>query len=151
MLLLKYLITWPKQVAEYMPWLGVFAARVIVGYTFMLSGWGKLNHLDATREFFASLGIPAANILAPLVAGWEFIGGLFLVFGLITRISAGGLAVIMLVAIATAKLSEITDLFDLLSNPEATYFAVFTWLAISGAGKFSLDHLVEAKLKGDIS
>jgi putative oxidoreductase len=133
-----------------MPWLGALAARLIVGYTFMLSGWGKLKNIDGTTEFFTSLGIPAANILAPLVSGWEFIGGLFLIFGLVTRISAGGLAVVMLVAIATAKLSEINDLFDLVSNPEATYFAVFTWLAVSGPGSLSADHLIEEKLKRDI-
>lgn len=149
MLPLEYLIIWPKRIAEYMPWLGVLVARVIVGYTFMMSGWGKLTHIEGTREFFTSLGIPAANILAPTVSGWEFIGGLFVLVGLMTRISAGGLAVIMLVAITTAKLAEINDLFDLLSNPEATYFAVFTWLAVCGAGKISLDQVIEAKFKGE--
>ena len=151
MLLLKYLIAWPKQVAEYIPWIGALVTRVVIGYTFMISGAGKLNNIDATIGFFTGLGIPAANMLAPTVAGWEFIGGLLLILGLITRITAGGLAVIMLVAIATVKLAEIADLFDLFSNPEATYFVVFTWLAVSGAGKVSLDHLVEARLKGDVS
>lgn len=151
MLLLKYLIIWPKQTARYMPWLGALVARIIVGYTFMMSGCGKLNNIDGTIDFFTSLGIPAANILAPLVSGWEFIGGLLLVLGLMTRISAGGLAFIMLVAVATAKWAEIHDVFDLFSNPEATYFVVFSWLAVSGAGALSLDHVIEGKLEGDRS
>jgi putative oxidoreductase len=31
----------------------------------------------------------------------------------------------------------------LLGFEEATYFAVFTWLAICGAGKASLDYILE--------
>ncbi len=147
MQLLNVLILWPTRVAEQIPWLGVLVARIIVGYTFMLSGWGKLQSLPNVIEFFTSLGIPAAHILAPTVAGWEFVGGLFLLIGLFTRIMAGGLAVIMLVAIASAKWMEITDLYDLLSNPEATYLAVFTWLAVSGAGVLSLDHLLLRRMK----
>lgn len=147
MFLRDYLFIWPKRTADHIPWLGVLIARFIVGYTFMLSGWGKLNNLDGVIEFFGSLGIAAPHILAPVVSGWEFFGGFFLIIGFLTRISAGGLAVIMLVAIASAKWAEITDLYDLVSNPEAAYFAIFAWLAVSGAGRVSLDHLIERDKK----
>ncbi|MES2905498.1 MAG: DoxX family protein, partial [Pseudomonadota bacterium] len=70
-------------------------------------------------------------------------GGLFLILGFLTRISGGALAVIMVVAIISAKFADIESLEDLLGFEEATYFAVFTWLAICGAGKASLDHLIE--------
>ena len=39
--------------------------RLIVGYTFMLAGWGKLTHLEQVTENFAGWGIPFPNILTP--------------------------------------------------------------------------------------
>jgi putative oxidoreductase len=51
----------------------------------------------------------------------------------------------MIVAIAAAKWSDVDSLETLLGFEEATYFAVFTWLAICGAGKASIDHLLERR------
>ena len=68
-----------------------------------------------------------------------------LILGLCTRISAGALAIVMIVAIISAKVSLIDSLQTLLGFDEAIYFAVFTWLAIAGAGKASLDYLLEKK------
>ena len=147
MFAVRLLILWPKQIAAYFEWAGPLVARIIVGYTFMLAGWGKLQRLDGVTEYFTSLGIPAPHILTPLVSGWEFIGGIFLMAGLLTRINAGGLAVIMIVATISAQASEINSIGGLLGLEEATYFAVFTWLAIVGSGKASLDHLLEKKFQ----
>ncbi len=65
--------------------------------------------------------------------------------GLMTRICGGALSVVMIVAIISAKLSDIDSLETLLGFEEAIYFAVFSWLAICGAGKVSLDYLLEKK------
>jgi uncharacterized membrane protein YphA (DoxX/SURF4 family) len=56
---------------------------------------------------FASWHIPAPHILTPFVSGVEFFGGIFLLLGLLTRISAGALGVTMIVAIASAKWDDI--------------------------------------------
>lgn len=141
--LLHLLIWWPKRIAAHFTWAGPLVARLVVGYTFMLTGWGKLTHLPAIIENFQSWGIPHPEILTPFVAGWEFVGGLGLILGLMTRVLGGGLAVVMVVAIVSAKLADIDSLETLLGFEEATYFAVFTWLAICGAGKASLDYLLE--------
>lgn len=66
--------------------------------------------------------------------------------GLMTRISGGALAVVMSVAIISAKFSQIDSLETLLGFEEAIYFAIFTWLAICGAGKASLDHIITSQL-----
>lgn len=145
--LFNVLIVWPKQVASHFEWLGPLVARVVVGYTFMLTGWGKLNNLPAIIENFQSWGIPFPEFMTPFVAGWEFFGGLGLILGLMTRICGGALAVVMVVAIISAKLADIDSLETLLGFEEATYFAVFTWLAICGAGKASLDDWLERRYK----
>ena len=120
-------------------------ARLVVGYVFLLSGWGKLNNLPAMIERFTEWGIPYPHILTPFVSGVEFFGGLLLMVGLLTRIAGGALAVVMVVAILSAKLADVDSLETLLGFEESTYFAVFTWLAIAGAGKASLDYLIERR------
>jgi putative oxidoreductase len=52
------------------------------------------------------------------------------------------LAVVMLVAIKSAKWESVDSLETLLGFEEATYFAAFMWLAISGPGAASLDRLL---------
>lgn len=146
MLLLNLLILWPKKVASYVEWAGPLVARIIAGYTFMLTGWGKLTNLPAIIENFREWGIPFPELMTPFVAGWECFGGLFLMLGLFTRISGGALAVVMIVAIISAKWADVDSLETLLGFEEAAYFAIFTWLAICGAGKASLDHLLERRL-----
>lgn len=141
--LLNLLILWPEHIANHFLWAGPLIARITVGYVFMLTGWGKLQHLDRVTEYFTSLGIPAPHILTPFVAGLECFGGLFLILGVFTRISAGGLAITMIVAVVTAKWAEVDSLHTLLGFEETLFLAIFTWLAICGAGKASLDYWIE--------
>lgn len=145
-LLISFLIIWPERIASYFLWAGPLLARIIVGYVFMLTGWSKLNNLPKITELFAEWGIPFPEIMTPLVSGIECFGGLFLMLGFITRISGGALAVVMAVAIVSAKLSNIDSLETLLGFEESIYFAVFTWLAICGAGKASLDNFIIQRL-----
>ncbi|MBN8543645.1 MAG: DoxX family protein [Alphaproteobacteria bacterium] len=142
---LNFLILWPKRIAAHFEWAGALIARITVGYVFMLTGFGKLQHLDRVTEYFTSLGIPAPHILTPFVASLECFGGAFLILGVLTRISAGGLAITMIIAILTARWEEVDSLHTLLGFEETLYLAIFTWLAISGAGKASLDWLIERK------
>ncbi len=144
--LLNLLILWPERIANHFLWAGPLIARITVGYVFMLTGWGKLQHLDQVTEYFTSLGIPAPHILTPFVSGLECFGGLFLILGVLTRVSAGGLAVTMIIALITAKWAEVDSLHTLLGFEETLFLAIFTWLAIGGAGKASLDYLLERKL-----
>ena len=146
-MLLNLLIFWPKRIAAHFEWAGPLIARITVGYVFMLTGWGKLQHLDRVTEYFTSLGIPAPHILTPFVAGLECFGGALLIAGLFTRIMGGGLAITMIVAILSAKLNEIDSLHTLLGFEETLFLVIFAWLAISGAGKASLDYWTENTCK----
>ena len=65
-----------------------------------------------------------------------------LILGLFTRIPAAMLAVVMVVAIKSAKWGDVDSLETLLGFEEATYFAAFMWLAIAGPGAASLDRLL---------
>jgi putative oxidoreductase len=137
--LADWLIGWPERVARHLTWLGPLFARITVGWVFLLSGWGKLNNLPQVTENFIGWGIPFPRLLTPLTSGIEFFGGLFLLLGFLTRISAGALGVTMIVAIKAAKWSEVDSLETLLGFDEFEYLALFLWLAIAGPGPVSLD------------
>jgi len=138
-LLLDWLIGWPERVSRYLSWLAPLFARITVGYVFLLSGWRKLNDLPQITENFISWGIPFPHFFTPLTSGIEFVGGICLLLGFMTRISAGALGVTMVVAIKAAKWDEVTDLETLLGFDEFEYLALFLWLAIAGPGALSLD------------
>jgi putative oxidoreductase len=140
--IIDWLIGWPERTAQSLLWLGPLVARITVGWVFLWSGWGKLNNLPAITENFVSWGIPFPTVLTPLVSGIEFVGGLFLLLGLMTRISAGALGVTMIVAIKSAKWGDVDSLETLLGFDETAYFAIFFWLAIAGAGPLSIDRLL---------
>jgi putative oxidoreductase len=142
------LIVWPEQVASHLQPLAPLVARIVVGYVFLLSGWGKLNNLPAVTENFVGWHIPAAQVLAPFVSGVEFFGGLFLLVGFLTRISAGALGVTMIVAIVSAKLDQVDSLEALLGFDETEYLALFLWLAIAGAGTLSVDYWITRRAAG---
>jgi putative oxidoreductase len=142
-LLLDWLIGWPQRTARHLTWLAPLFARITVGWVFMWSGWGKLNSLPKITANFVDWGIPFPHILTPVVSGIEFFGGLFLLAGFLTRISAGALGVTMIVAIRAARWGEVDSLETLLGFDEFTYLALFVWLAIAGAGPVSLDHLLQ--------
>lgn len=142
-ILIDSLILWPQRTARHLEWLAPLFARIVTGWVFMWSGWGKLQNLPQITENFASWGIPYPEILTPFVSGVEFIGGLLLLVGLMTRISAGALGIVMTVAIRSAKWDSVDSLETLLGFEETMYLAIFLWLAIAGAGAVSLDRLLE--------
>ncbi len=142
-LLVQWLIAWPRHVAGHLDWLAPLFARLTAGWVFLWSGWGKLTTLPQVTENFIGWGIPWPQLLAPFVSGVEFFGGLFLLLGLLTRISAGALAVTMIVAIRSAKWADVDSLETLLGFDEFEYLALFLWLAIAGPGVLSVDHWLQ--------
>jgi putative oxidoreductase len=139
---LELFISWPERVAAHFLWAGPLAARLITGYVFMLTGWAKLNNLPQMIENFRSWNIPFPEILTPFVSGLECFGGLALLLGFFTRIAGGGLAIVMIVAVVSAKWGYVDSLETLLGFEETAYFAVFFWLAVTGASKVSIDYLL---------
>lgn len=134
------------RIGTRLEWIPLALARLTVGWVFLQSGWGKLHNLEGVTDFFVSLGIPAAHLQAPLVAGIEFGGGLLLLMGLGTRIVAVPLIGVMAVAIGTALWSDVEELSDLLSLAEFGYIVLLLGLVISGAGTLSADALLRRRL-----
>jgi putative oxidoreductase len=120
--------------------------RLAVGLLFLSTGWGKVHSLDKVTHFFVTLHIPAPGLNAVVVAYSELICGSLLVLGLFTRLATIPLIVSMVVAILTAKLGDIHNVFDLVGADEFTYLCVLIMLALIGPGKVSLDRLLVRSL-----
>lgn len=119
--------------------------RVYWGWQIAQNGWGKLHNLQQVTEFFASLGLPAPGPTATFVAAFEFVGGILLAVGLLSRIAALGLVIDMTTAYITADREAFLSFF---SAPEKFYNAdpfifFFTGLLVLlfGPGKISMDAL----------
>jgi putative oxidoreductase len=128
-------------------WVPQLLMRLFVGYFFLESGWGKIHSLDSFTERFTDWGIPAPAFNAAL-SGWtEFLGGLFIVLGLFTRLVSIPMLINMVVATLLVKLKKVSGLDDFVELDEPLYALSFLWLFFSGPGWVSLDHLLGKVLR----
>jgi putative oxidoreductase len=123
--------------------LGTTLLRLIVGTTFIAHGATKLfgSGVAGTAGFLGTIGVPMANLMAPVLIATELGGGILLVLGLLTRWVSLPLAFTMVVAIATVHLQHGFFL------PRGYEFALLLGvgsltLALQGAGAFALDNLI---------
>ncbi len=128
-------------IRERLSFLGPTLARLTLALVFIGTGWGKLNNLGSTVEYFTSLHIPAPAFNAGLAAGTEFVGGILLLLGLFTRLAVLPMAFTMVIAIITAKRDELDGVRALLGFEEWTYIVLFVWPALAGPGALSQDAL----------
>src|SRR5919197_3666182 len=132
-------------------WVARLTVRIAVGLEFFGSGLGKLGKVSGLIQFFRSLGIPGAEILAPFVASTELVCGVLIGVGLATRPAAVILCGVMTVAIVTAAAPEkhITaswhGLLEFFYLPEALLFLLLAWLVFAGPGRGSLDARFNAR------
>jgi putative oxidoreductase len=145
--LITILYDWPRVVAGLLDWAAPLAVRIVVGWVFLWTGWQKLHFLPRMIENFRQWGIPAPEILTPFASGMEFVGGVMLLLGLLTRVVSVPMMIIMLVAIASAKWDDVDSLQTLLGFEEVSYFVMFAWLGIAGPGPVSLDHFILKALR----
>ena len=120
--------------------------RVITGVTFIAHGAQKLFVFGfaGVSGGFAQMGIPGASVMGPFIALLELFGGIALVFGLLTRLAAFGLAFDMVGAMVFVHFK---NGFFLPQGYEfvLTLLAMSAALVFTGAGEFSLDALIGRK------
>lgn len=115
--------------------------RIVAGFLFAAHGWQKFNEftIAGTQAAFAQMGVPAANLAAPVIATLELVGGVALVLGVLTRVFAALLALNMLGALflvhAPAGIYVATGGYELVLILAAAALAV----ALVGAGRVSVD------------
>lgn len=124
----------------------LLAIRLYWGWQFLVTGKGKLANPGPVIEFFQGLGIPFPTFNVYLVGTTEFLGGLFLILGLGSRIVTISLTVMLIVAFLTADLEAVKAIFSdpdtfVKATPFPFLFAVLVVL-LFGGGTFSVDRLI---------
>ncbi|MFW2096855.1 DoxX family protein [Acinetobacter sp. ULE_I057] len=113
-------------------------ARILMAYIFIVAGWGKITAYSATVGYMEPMGVPGAML--PLTILVEFGGGLALLFGFQARFAAFGLGIFSLITALLFHGGE-ADAINFMKN-----FAMaggLFFLMLHGAGKLSVDHVIE--------
>ncbi|WEK61207.1 MAG: DoxX family protein [Candidatus Microbacterium colombiense] len=121
--------------------LGLLVLRVVVGAVFAAHGAQKIFEftIPGTVGSFADMGVPMAEIAAPVVAFIELIGGILLILGFLTRPVSILLAIDMAVALVLVHLPAGLWVGDGGYEFVAVLGVVALALAFTGAGRFSVD------------
>jgi len=146
---IRKLHAWFVKVASSLQSPFLLVVRLYWGWQLATNGWGKLHNLPRVTEFFASLGLPAPGPTAAFVATVEFVGGILLAIGLLSRIASLAITIDMITAYVTADRAALLSFF---SEPGKFYVAdPYTFLfaglliLIFGPGKLSVDTLLERR------
>ena len=133
--------------------------RIVLGIVFFAHGaqialgWFGGSGFDETVRYFErNLGIPP--FLATLTILSEFLGGIGLIAGLLSRIAALGILVDMAVAVAMVHLPN-GFFMNWYGNQHGEGFeyhllvmAIAITVIVRGAGALSLDRVLDSKLEG---
>lgn len=120
----------------------LFAVRVFIGFAMLSHGFPKLQMLleGGKIEFYDFIGLgPLVTLVLTVIA--EFVCSIFLILGLFTRISLGFLVFTMVIA---AFVVHGADPFEK-REMSLIYLCVYLLLMAFGAGKVSVDHMIEKR------
>lgn len=118
--------------------------RLVVGLIFLSEGLQKYITPDITGTGrFAKIGFSNPSFWAYFTGGFEIICGILILIGLLTRIAAVPLLIIMIVAFITTKIPTLMDKgFWAFAHAYRTDFAMtllLIFLLIYGGGNNSID------------
>ena len=118
---------------------GLLVARVLLGLLFVMAGIGKLGDVSGFAGYMASGGVP--GFLAWPVIGLEIIGGIALILGVQTRIAALALGAFSISAGVLYHYVPGDQMQMTMFMKNLALGGGYLALAITGAGRFSLDTL----------
>ncbi|MFY9816710.1 MAG: DoxX family protein [Pseudolabrys sp.] len=117
--------------------------RVLLGWIFLRSGYGKIFDIPAYAATFPGRGLP--TFLAYIAVPAEFFGGIALILGLATRYVVIVMIVFMLVAtFSSHRYWEFTDAAVRRAQDSSFYknlamLGGFLFLFVAGSGRLSVD------------
>lgn len=131
------------------PGYGIAILRIIVGVVLLQAGYAKLMGpgVAGITGFFTNVGIPMAGVMAPLVIGFEVIGGLLLIAGAFTRL-VGPLMVVQFL-VAGLLVSWPSQMGWGAARLDFVLAAVGALFFLTGAGVPSVDAWLASRPRGE--
>ncbi|WP_426278117.1 DoxX family protein [Chryseobacterium sp. S-02] len=120
----------------------VFLVRIFVGFAMLSHGFPKLQQLLEGGEikFFDFLGFgPQISLILTVFA--EFVCSILLILGLFTRVATGFLIFTMAIAAFVVHGSDLFEKREL----SLLYLSVYLLIISFGAGKISVDYMIEKR------
>ncbi|MCI3936137.1 DoxX family protein [Chryseobacterium aahli] len=116
--------------------------RLFIGFAMLSHGFPKLQMLleGGDIQFFDFLGL-GPKISLGLTVFAEFVCSIFLILGLFTRIAVGFLIFTMIIV---GFVVHGADPFDK-KEMSLLYLAIYLLIMVLGAGRFSIDGMIEKK------
>jgi putative oxidoreductase len=117
--------------------------RILFGWIFVRSGYGKLFDIPAYAATFPARGLP--TFLAYIAVPAEFFGGIALILGLATRYLVLVMVIFMLVAtLSSHRYWEFTDVAVRRAQDSSFYKNIamlggLLFLFVGSPGRFSID------------
>ncbi|MCS4593187.1 DoxX family protein [Brevibacterium sediminis] len=125
-------------------------ARIGLGAIFIAHGWQKFNEwtIAGTSDSFAQMGVPMADIAAPVATFVELIGGALLILGALTPIVGFLLAANVIGALIIVHLTPTPFVDQGGWELVASLAAGALLIAAAGPGRLSVDRLLFAGKAG---
>lgn len=127
--------------------LSLLLPRLILAYGFYIPATMKWSNIGGIIEWFDSMGIPMPTLNAYMAATTEMAAVILLPLGLATRIISIPLMVTMLVAIATVHWGNGFEAGENGFEIPLYYLLMLFAIFIQGPGKYSLDYILERRMK----
>jgi len=141
----------------------ILIIRLMAGSVFFWEGILKFVYVNQGVGRFTKLGLPLPETTAHIIAIGEIIGGLLLIFGLFTRITAFYFIIQMTVAVLSTKIDLYfgtsplplppappkLGIWAVLHEIRSDHAQILTclFLLIEGAGRKSLDFVISTSKK----
>ncbi|MGI9273812.1 MAG: DoxX family protein [Endozoicomonas sp.] len=138
-----------SRLLDYLQPVVLLTARLYVAWVFFAAGLRKLQDWDTTLFLFElEYAVP---LLSPVAAAWlgtagELVLPLLLVVGLCGRLGAIGLSVVNVVAVISLE-----EIAPAAFNQHVLWGALLGAVVVWGAGRFSLDGLLNTRHRFDNS
>src|SRR3984885_12122395 len=141
----------------------ILIIRLMAGSVFFWEGILKFVYVNQGVGRFTKLGFPFPETTAHIIATGEIIGGLLLIFGLLSRVTAFYFVVQMIVAVLSTKIALYfgtsplplppalpkTGIWAVLHETRSDFAQILgcLFLFLEGAGRRSLDFIISTSRK----
>lgn len=125
--------------------LALLLLRIVLGIAFIVHGWSKVSGIEGTITMFATMGV--GTLMTYVAAYTEFLGGVAILLGILTRVFGGMLAIFMIVAIYLVHLGKGYGMMNGGYEYQLLLLVSVLVIALVGPGKYSLHENFCKKMK----